>query len=99
MKMTDSTFAKNLVFALENGLMVLIENLPEDPDVYVESLIRREIVKYGDKKHIKFTRRNYTYDDQFRLIMLCNLPRPHYADNITNHVTTVNFFVTIEGLT
>ena len=48
---------------------------------------------------IKFCRRPLKYDESFRMIMVTNLSRPHYADNITNHVTTVNFFVTIEGLT
>ena len=99
MKMTDANFYKSLTLAIEGGAFVIIENLPENPDVHIESLIRREITKSGNNKMIKFCRRNVKYDSQFRLLMLCNLSRPHFADNITNHVNSVNFFVTIEGLT
>ena len=98
-KITDSNFKRMLEMAIEQGLLVLVENLGENLDVHIESLVRREITKYGNQKMIKFCRRPLKYDESFRMIMLTNLSRPHYLDNITNHVTTVNFFVTIEGLT
>ena len=98
-KMTDGNFRRMLEMAIDQGLLVLVENLGETMDVHIESLVRREITKYGNQKMIKFCRRPLKYDEGFKMIMLTNLPRPHYADNITNHVTTVNFFVTIEGLT
>ena len=58
MKMTDANFYKSLTLAIEGGAFVIIENLPENPDVHVESLIRREITKSGNNKMIKFCRRN-----------------------------------------
>ena len=48
---------------------------------------------------IKFCRRPLKYDEGFELLLLTNLARPHYDCNITNHTCTVNFYVTIEGLT
>jgi dynein heavy chain len=98
-KMTDPNFRRMLEMAIDQGLLVLVENLGEDIDVHIESLVRREITKYGNQKMIKFCRRPLKYDEGFRMLMVTNLSRPHYADNITNHVATVNFFVTIEGLT
>lgn len=39
------------------GQMVMIEDMPERPDIHVESLIKKEITEYRDKKMIKFCRK------------------------------------------
>ena len=48
---------------------------------------------------LKFCRRPLKYDPGFDLFILTNLAKPHYDCNITNHVCTVSFYVTVEGLT
>ena len=98
-KITEPSFKRTLEIAIDLGKMILVENLGETIDVHLESLVRREITKYGNQKMIKFCRKPLKYDPNFDLIMLSNLAKPHYDPNITNHVCLVNFYMTIEGLT
>ena len=98
-KMHDPGFKRTLELAIDLGKIVLIENLGEKIDVHIESLVRREITKYGNQKMIKFCRRPLKYDENFDLYVLTNLSKPNYDCNITNHVCQVNFYVTVEGLT
>lgn len=48
---------------------------------------------------IKVCRRQLRYDDNFQLFMATSIGKPHFDVNISNHVSLVNFFVTVEGLT
>ena len=47
-KMTDPGFKRTLEIAIDLGKIVVIENLLEKVDVSIESLVRREITKYGN---------------------------------------------------
>lgn len=97
--MIDPGFRRTLEIAIDLGKIVLVENMNEKVDVHIESLVRREITKYGNQKMLKFCRRPLKYDPGFDLFILTNLSKPHYDCNITNHVCMVNFYVTVEGLT
>lgn len=46
--MTDPQFKRTLEIGLDLGKMIMVENLPENLDVAIESLVRREITKYGN---------------------------------------------------
>ena len=47
-KMTDPSFKRTLEIAIDLGKLVLIENMLEHVDVHIESLVRKEITKYGN---------------------------------------------------
>lgn len=98
-KTSEGNFKRVLEMAIDLGKMILVENLGESIDVHLESLVRREITKYGNSKMIKFCRKPLKYDPNFDLVMISNLAKPHYDPNITNHVCLINFYMTIEGLT
>ena len=80
------------------GKMVLVEHLGERVDVHIESLIRQEKIRYGDSIMLKFCRKQLKMESSFNLVLVSNLISPNFDVNITNHVTLVNFNVTIEGL-
>lgn len=67
-------------------------------DVNIESLVKQEISKYQDMRMIKFCRKQLKIEKSFKLILVTSLPKPHYDVNFTNHVTIVNFYVSLEGL-
>lgn len=98
-KVSDPALRRTLEIAIDLGKIVLVENMLENVDVAIESLVRREITKYGNQKMLKLCRRPLKYDPGFDLFILTNLAKPHYDCNITNHVCQVNFYVTVEGLT
>ena len=97
-RMNDANFKKQLEVAIDSGKVVLVENLPERVDVNIESLVKQEISKYQDIRMIKFCRTQLKIDKGFKLILVTSLPRATYDVNLTNHVTIVNFFVSLEGL-
>ena len=47
---------------------------------------------------IKFCRKQLKLDPGFKVILVTNLPNPHYDVNLTNYVTLINFYMTVEGL-
>jgi len=47
-KMTDPGFKRSLELSIDLGKIVMVENLNENVDVHIESLVRREITKYGN---------------------------------------------------
>ena len=47
-KMIDPSFRRTLELAIDLGKLVLVENMNEKIDVHIESLVRREITKYGN---------------------------------------------------
>jgi dynein heavy chain len=96
--MGDVHFKKILEVAIELGKVVLVENLPERVDVNIESLVKQQISKYQDMRMIKFCRKQIKIEKTFKLILVSNLSKPNYDVNFTNHVTIVNFYVSLEGL-
>jgi len=96
--MNDANFKKSLEVAIDIGKVVLVENLPERVDFNIESLVKQEISKYQDMRMIKFCRKQLKIEKGFKLILVTSLAKPSYDVNVTNHVTIVNFFVSLEGL-
>jgi dynein heavy chain len=47
---------------------------------------------------IKFCRKQLKLDQNFKVIIVCNIPSPHLDVNLTNYTTLVNFYMTVEGL-
>ena len=97
-KVSEHNFKRTLETCIDYGKLALVENIGEEIDVHIESLVRREITKYGNQKMIKYCRKPIKYEPNFNLIILTNLTKPHYDPNITNHLTLVNFYMTVEGL-
>jgi len=61
----DINFRKHLETAIEMGQPILVQELQEDIDVHLESIIQKEIIEYQDLKMIKVCRRQLRYDDNF----------------------------------
>jgi len=80
------------------GKTILIENMGEKVDIELAGLLRKEVTVFNNQRMIKFCRKQYKYDKNINIFMVTNLSKPHYDINITNFVTLINFFVTVEGL-
>lgn len=84
--------------AVQNGDMVLIENISETIDAVLNPLLGRNIIKRGKTKYIRFGDKEVEYDDNFRLYIQTKMPNPHYSPEIQAQTTLINFTVTIDGL-
>lgn len=97
-KLTNPAIKRIIEVSIEMGTQVMIEDMPERPDVHVESLVKQEVTVYRDKKMIKFCRKQLKLNPSFTFYMLTNIGKPRFDVNFTNYVTLINFYTTIEGL-
>jgi dynein heavy chain len=83
---------------IENGIPLLIENLPEDIDAVLDPVIGKQTIKRGRATLIKVVEKEVEYDPNFRLFLQTKLSNPHYKPEINAQATIVNFCVTEKGL-
>lgn len=94
----DSQFRKLVEMAIDMGRTVIVEQLEERIDMDLQSLLKRQITKYGGQRMIQFCRKQCKLDKNFKVYAVSTHPRPHFDVNVTNHVTLLNFSVNIESL-
>ena len=95
---TDNQFKKLIELAIDMGQTVIVEHIEEHIGSNLQSLMKKQVSKYGGQRMIQFCRKSYKYDQNFKLFVISSHPRPHFDVNITNHVTLLNFSVNVESL-
>jgi hypothetical protein len=70
--MTDSNFKRTLEIGIDLGQLILVENMSDNWSVELESLVKKEISKFGNTKMINFCRRKVKYDLNFNLLLATN---------------------------
>jgi hypothetical protein len=98
MKQNDIQFKKQIEIAVDMGRSVIVEHIGSLIELNLQSLIRKDVSKYGGARMIQFCRKSYKYDKNFKLFVVSSHPRPNFDVNITNHVTVLNFSVSLESL-
>ena len=83
---------------LENGLPLLIENLPEEVDAVLEPVISRQTIRRGRGVFVRLGDKEVPLDPRFRLYLQTKLSNPHYRPEVATQTTLVNFCVTEKGL-
>lgn len=84
--------------ALTTGLTVLIEDVYEEIDPGLDSVLTKAIYKDEGVEKINFGSKPIFYDKNFRLYITTKLPNPHFLPEICIKLTIINFTVTFEGL-
>ena len=92
-KSTDSGFARTLENCIQFGTPVLLENVDEDLDPMLESLLLRQTFKQGGTLYVKLGDSVVEFSADFRLFMTTKLRNPHYLPEtavkvrlVVNHV-------------
>ena len=92
----------NLVRTLENcvrlGKTLLIENLNENIEPSLETILQKSCYKSGTRTLIRIGDNTVDYNSNFKLFMTTKIPNPHYLPEISIKVTLINFTVTMQGL-
>ncbi|KAK4876213.1 hypothetical protein RN001_012635 [Aquatica leii] len=91
-------YMKILDNALQNGWPVLLQNILEEMDPSLNSVLNKEIIKQGAVEMIKFDEKLINYNDQFKFYITTKLANPHYPPEISTKTTLVNFAVKQQGL-
>ncbi|XP_023295612.2 dynein beta chain, ciliary isoform X2 [Lucilia cuprina] len=95
-RMGQRSYLEEIEKAITKGNTVLIENIDEQLDPVLDSLLGRNLIKKG--KAIKIGDKEVEYNSSFRLILHTKLANPHYKPEMQAQTTLINFTVTRDGL-
>ena len=88
--------AEVLERCIREGSVLMIENIDEELDNYLEPLMTRQFVKKGTV--IKLGDKLVDYHPDFRFILHTKLANPHFRPELQAQATILNFTVTRDGL-
>ncbi|KAK9808985.1 hypothetical protein WJX72_007373 [[Myrmecia] bisecta] len=91
-------YIDQVISCIENGIPLLMENLPEDIDAVLDPVIGKQTIRRGRNLILKIGDAEVEYDNNFRLYLQTKLANPHYKPEIAAQTTLVNFCVTEVGL-
>jgi dynein heavy chain, axonemal len=96
--MDQKILSGQLEFSIRNGKTVLIEDVGEDIDASLDSLVQKAVFINDGVKTIRFMDKDVPYDDLFSLYFTSKMPNPHYLPEVCIKLTIINFTVTFDGL-
>ncbi|XP_076459412.1 dynein axonemal heavy chain 7-like [Babylonia areolata] len=97
-KLSDTDFVRTLENCIQFGTPVLLENIGEELDPILESLLLKQTFKQGGSLCIKLGDSTIEYSQDFKFYITTKLRNPHYLPETSVKVTLLNFMITPEGL-
>jgi dynein heavy chain, axonemal len=97
-KLTDADYVRNLENAITFGAPVLLENVKEELDPILDTVLQKQIFKSGGANCIRLGDAVIEYADSFKLYITTKLRNPHYLPEVSVKVSVLNFMITPEGL-
>ena len=91
-------FRQHLEDCLENGRVLLIEDVEEEIDPVLDPVLERTLVKVGRSWKVKVGDKEVDFSDGFSLCMTTKLANPRYTPEIFAKVSVIDFTVTMKGL-
>ncbi|ESO02274.1 hypothetical protein HELRODRAFT_188646 [Helobdella robusta] len=97
-KLSDSSYIRQLENALQFGFPVLMESIGEELDAMLEPILQKSIFRQQGVDYIKFGDNVIEYSFNFRFYMTTRLRNPHYLPEVSVKVCLLNFMITPQGL-
>eukprot|EP00002_Diphylleia_rotans_P028875 TRINITY_DN5840_c0_g1_i3.p1 TRINITY_DN5840_c0_g1~~TRINITY_DN5840_c0_g1_i3.p1 ORF type:complete len:4482 (-),score=987.95 TRINITY_DN5840_c0_g1_i3:157-13602(-) len=94
----DKTLLTGLEESLTQGMRVLIENVGEELDPFVDNLLEVPVVKGPRGYRVLIETREVDFSEDFRLVMVTKLANPSFAAEVYSKTTVIDFSVTPKGL-
>lgn len=92
-------FRENIIQALEDGLVLIIEGVVDEVDPMLDPVLEKQFIKKGSgSTKIKLGEDKYDVDPGFNLFLTCKLSRPKFTPELSAKTTVIDFTVTREGL-
>eukprot|EP01107_Rhizomastix_libera_P011726 TRINITY_DN2935_c0_g1_i3.p1 TRINITY_DN2935_c0_g1~~TRINITY_DN2935_c0_g1_i3.p1 ORF type:complete len:3350 (-),score=861.62 TRINITY_DN2935_c0_g1_i3:62-10111(-) len=98
-KLSQDDYLRTLENAIRFGKPVLLENVGEELEPALDTVLLKQTFKQGGNVVIKFGDAVIPYHDDFQLYITTKHPNPHYKPELSTKVTLLNFTITQEGLT
>jgi len=96
-RMTDSDFVRTLENCIQFGTPVLLENVGEEIDPLLESLLLKQTFKQGGALCVKLGDSVIEYSPDFRLFLTTKLRNPHYLPETAVKVGLVKIVLNVES--
>ncbi|KAJ3222973.1 Dynein heavy chain 7, axonemal [Clydaea vesicula] len=97
-KLTDNDYVRVLENAIQFGAPVLLENVKEEIDPVLDTILQKQTFKSGGATCIRLGDAVIEYSPNFRLYITTKLRNPHYLPELAVKVSLLNFMITPEGL-
>ena len=98
LQLTMKDWARRLSNSIQNGDVVIIENVGEKLDPTLDPVLARAVYKKGRNLYLRFGGEEIAFDPQFKLYLTSKLSNPHYSPEILAQTTLINFIATEAGL-
>ena len=97
-KLSDPNYMRSLENCIQFGQPCLLENVGEELDPVLESVLLKSVFKQQGVEYIKFGDNVIEYSKDFRLYITTRLRNPHYLPEVAVKVSLINFMITPQGL-
>jgi len=91
-------YLKQIEYAVQFGVPVLLQDVLEDLDPSLDTVLSKAIIVKGNSKTIKIGENYIEYNDNFKLYITTKLANPHYTPEICTKICLINFAVKDPGL-
>jgi len=98
LKTNSPNFYRSIENAVRLGNPVLLEDVGDNVDPALDSLLMRKTYKQDGKMMIRIGDRAIEYDEKFRIYVTTKITNPHFLPDMFVKVSIVNFIVTQPAL-
>lgn len=98
MRFSDGHYLKQLQQCIGSGYAVLIEEVDEQLEAAIESVLQRQVLEVEGRRLIRVGDQRVDYNNDFRLYLTTKMSNPEYLPEVFIKVTVINFSITFEGL-
>ncbi|KAK6993742.1 dynein heavy chain 3 axonemal, partial [Biomphalaria glabrata] len=97
-KLSHPNFLRTLENCIQFGNPCLLENIGEELDPILESVLLRQTFKQNNMEYIRLGDSLIEYSQDFKFYITTCLRNPHYLPEVSVKVTLINFMITPAGL-
>lgn len=97
-KFSDTNYVRTLENALQFGTPVLLENIGEELDAFIEPILLKATFKQQGVEYMRLGENIIEYSRDFKFYITTRLRNPHYLPEVAVKVCLLNFMITPLGL-
>ncbi|XP_036755222.2 dynein axonemal heavy chain 3 isoform X5 [Manis pentadactyla] len=97
-KFSDTSYVRTLENALQFGTPVLLENVGEELDAFIEPILLKSTFRQQGVEYMRLGENIIEYSQDFKLYITTRLRNPHYLPEVAVKVCLLNFMITPLGL-
>ncbi|XP_042293782.1 dynein axonemal heavy chain 3 [Sceloporus undulatus] len=97
-KLSDTNYVRTLENAIQFGTPVLLENIGEELDAFLEPVLLKTTFKQQGVEYMRLGENIIEYSHDFKLYITTRLRNPHYLPEVAVKVCLLNFMITPLGL-